>query len=109
MAEIGQKRSLAGASPKGCFRIRKRTFEPIAAAQNDLFVGYVGFAIWKRKQLVGAAGGGIVDLCQCVGSENDGVSVLNFRRAQQRQVYDYYAQKNASGGLLRKQSCQTAQ
>ena len=34
--------------------IEKRTFEPIAAAQNDLFVDYVGFAIWKRKQLFGA-------------------------------------------------------
>jgi hypothetical protein len=30
------------------FPIRKRTFEPIAAAQNDLFVGYVGLraAVW---------------------------------------------------------------
>jgi hypothetical protein len=36
------------------FPIRKETFERIAAAQNDLFVGYVGFAISKRKQLVGA-------------------------------------------------------
>ncbi len=34
--------------------IEKRTFEPIAAAQNDLFVGYVSFGISKRKQLVGA-------------------------------------------------------
>jgi hypothetical protein len=45
---------LAGLSPKGCFRIRKKTFEPTAAAQNDLFVSYVGFVIGKRKQLVGA-------------------------------------------------------
>jgi hypothetical protein len=39
---------------KGCFLISKRSFEPIAAAQNDLFVSYVGFVIGKRKQLVGA-------------------------------------------------------
>ena len=29
--------------------IRKRTFEPIAAAQNDLRGGYVGFGITERK------------------------------------------------------------
>jgi hypothetical protein len=40
--------------PKVRFPIRKRTIEPIAAGHNDLFVGYVGFAISKRKQLVGA-------------------------------------------------------
>jgi hypothetical protein len=40
--------------PKVRFPIRKRTFKPIAAAQNDLFVGYVSFAISKRKQLVRA-------------------------------------------------------
>ncbi len=34
--------------------IEKRTFELVAAAQNDLFVGYVSFGISKRKQLVGA-------------------------------------------------------
>jgi len=34
--------------------IEKATFEPIAAAQNDPFVGSFGFAILKRKQLVGA-------------------------------------------------------
>ena len=38
--------------PKIRFPIRKRTIEPIAAAQNGLFVGYVGFAIHKRKNLV---------------------------------------------------------
>ncbi len=32
------------------FPIRKETFE----AQKNLFVGYVGFGISKRKQLVGA-------------------------------------------------------
>ncbi len=53
-AEIGHKQSFTGAMPKVRFPIRKRTFEPIAAAQNDLFVGYVSFAISKRKQLVGA-------------------------------------------------------
>jgi hypothetical protein len=36
------------------FRIIKRTIEPTAASHNDLFVGYVGFAISKRKQLVRA-------------------------------------------------------
>jgi hypothetical protein len=40
--------------PKVRFLISKRTIEPIAAAHDDLFVGYVGFAISKRKQLVGA-------------------------------------------------------
>ncbi len=35
-------------------QIRKQTFEPIAAAQNDLFVGYVSFGISKRKKLVGS-------------------------------------------------------
>jgi class 3 adenylate cyclase/tetratricopeptide (TPR) repeat protein len=34
--------------------IRKRSFEPIAAAHNELFAGYVGFAFLKRKQFVGA-------------------------------------------------------
>jgi len=41
-------------SGKVRFQIRKRSFEPIAAAQNDLLLGYVGFGISKRKQLVGA-------------------------------------------------------
>jgi hypothetical protein len=44
-AGIGQKRSLAGTSCNGCLQIIKETFEPIAAAQNDLFLSYVGFAI----------------------------------------------------------------
>jgi len=35
-------------------QIRKQTFEPIAAAQNDLFVGYGSFGISKRKKLVGS-------------------------------------------------------
>jgi hypothetical protein len=34
--------------------IRKRTIEPIAAAHNDLFVGYVSFGISKRKKLAGS-------------------------------------------------------
>ena len=54
MANFGQKRSLAAASPNVRLQIRKRTIEPIAAVHSDLFVGYVGFAISKRKQLVGA-------------------------------------------------------
>jgi len=37
--------------PKVRFPIRKRTFEPIAAAQNDLFVGYVSLAFRERKKL----------------------------------------------------------
>jgi hypothetical protein len=48
MAGIGQKRPFDGASPNGRLRTRKRTFEALAAAQNDLFVGYVGFGISKR-------------------------------------------------------------
>ncbi len=40
--------------PKVRFRIRKETFEPIAAPQNDLFVGYVSFAMPKRKKVIGS-------------------------------------------------------
>ncbi len=36
------------------FPITKQTFEPIAAAQNNLLLGYVGFAIRKRKKLAGS-------------------------------------------------------
>ncbi len=53
-AGIGQKRSFTRTMPKVRLQIRKRTFEPIAAVQNGLFVGYVSFGISKRKQLVGA-------------------------------------------------------
>ena len=53
-AGTGQKRSFAGASCNVRFPIIKETFEPIAAARNDLFVGYVDFGICKRKQLVSA-------------------------------------------------------
>jgi hypothetical protein len=51
MAASGQEQPFAAASPNVRFPIRKATFEPIAAAQNDLFVGYVGFGIGKRKSL----------------------------------------------------------
>ena len=51
MAGIGQKQSFTGTMPKVRLQIRKRTFEPIAAAHNDLFVGYVGFGIPKWKKL----------------------------------------------------------
>ena len=51
MAGIGQKQSFTGTMPNVRLQIGKRTFEPIAAAQNDLFVGYVGFAFLKRKKL----------------------------------------------------------
>ncbi len=54
MAGIGHKRSFTGTTLNVRLPIRKRSFEPIAAAQNDLFVGYVSFGISKRKQLVGA-------------------------------------------------------
>jgi hypothetical protein len=54
MAASGQQGPFAGTVSKVRFRIRKRTIEPTAASHNDLFVGYVGFAISKRKQLVGA-------------------------------------------------------
>jgi hypothetical protein len=40
--------------PKVRFRISKRTIEPIAAEHNDIFGGYVGFAIPKRKKFVGS-------------------------------------------------------
>jgi hypothetical protein len=40
--------------PKVCFPISKQTFELIASVHNDLLVGYVRFAISKRKQLVGS-------------------------------------------------------
>ena len=54
MTGFGHKRSLTGTMPKVRFRTRKRTIEPIAAVHNYLFVGYVGFAISKRKQFIGA-------------------------------------------------------
>jgi hypothetical protein len=54
MAGFGQYRSFNGTVPKVRFPIRKRTIEPTAATHNNLFIGYVGFAISKRKQLVGA-------------------------------------------------------
>jgi hypothetical protein len=51
MTGIGQKRPFAAGAGKVRLQIRKATFEPIAAAQNDLFVSYVGFGIGKRKSL----------------------------------------------------------
>ena len=45
MAGIGQKQPFTEASPKVRFPIRKGTFESTAVAQNNLFVGYVGFEI----------------------------------------------------------------
>jgi hypothetical protein len=50
-ADIGHKRSLAGAWRNDRLRIRKRTIEPTAAAHQDLSVSYVSFAIPKRKKL----------------------------------------------------------
>ena len=40
--------------PKVRLQITKRTSEPIAAVQDDLYVGYVGFVIQKRKKLAGS-------------------------------------------------------
>ncbi len=54
MAGFGQNRSFAGASPNVRLQIRKLTFEPIAAAQNDLFIGYVSYGISKGKKLAGS-------------------------------------------------------
>ena len=54
MTGFGQKRSLAAASPNVRLWIRKRSFAPIAAAHNGLFLGYVGYEIPKRKRCVGA-------------------------------------------------------
>jgi hypothetical protein len=51
-AAFGQKQSLTETARKVRVPIRKQTFEPVAAAHNDLFVGYVGYAISKRKRLV---------------------------------------------------------
>jgi hypothetical protein len=53
-AAFGHKRPFEGAPPNVRFPIRKETFEPIAAAQNDLFVGYVSFGIPKWKKLTGS-------------------------------------------------------
>ena len=54
MAGFGQNPSFTGTMPKVRFPIRKQTFEPIAAAQKDLFVGNVGFAMLKRKKVIGS-------------------------------------------------------
>jgi hypothetical protein len=54
MAGTGQNRPFARTQQKVRLQIRKRTFEPIAAAQNDLFVGNVSFTIRKRKKLAGS-------------------------------------------------------
>jgi len=51
-SHFGQKWSLAEASRNVRFPIRKETFEPTVAAQNDLLAGYVRIAIAKQKQLV---------------------------------------------------------
>ncbi len=53
-AGIGHKQSFTGTMSNVRFPIRKETFERFAAAQNNLFVGYVGFAIRKRKKLTGS-------------------------------------------------------
>jgi hypothetical protein len=45
MAGFGQKQSLTGTTPNVCFSIRNPTLQSIAAAQNELFLSCVGFAI----------------------------------------------------------------
>ena len=52
MAGIGHNWTFTWTMPNVWSLIRNPTFERIAAAQNDLFVGYVGFGISKRKKLV---------------------------------------------------------
>jgi len=52
MAAFGQEWSLTEPMHKGRFGIGKPTFEPIAAAQYDRFVGYVRFGMLKRMWLV---------------------------------------------------------
>jgi len=54
MPGFGQERSSTRAIRKVRLQIRNPTLDPIAAAHNDLFMGYVSFAISKLKQLVGA-------------------------------------------------------
>ena len=51
MAGTGHKWSFAWTLSNVWLLIRKRTIEPISAAQNDLVVGYVSFGISKRKKL----------------------------------------------------------
>jgi hypothetical protein len=51
MAVSGHKQPFIGASRNVRFPIRKRTFHSAVAAQDDLFVGYVGLGIGKRKSL----------------------------------------------------------
>lgn len=51
-AGIGQNWSFSGAWRKVRLWIRKQTFDPIAAAQNDRFLSYLGFEISMRKQFV---------------------------------------------------------
>jgi hypothetical protein len=54
MTAIGQKPPFAAGGGNVRLLIRKATFEPIAAAQNDLFICYIGFEICERKSLVSA-------------------------------------------------------
>jgi hypothetical protein len=53
-ATFGQKWSFAEASPNVGFPIIKRSSGRIAAAQNDLLIGYVSFGISKGKKLAGS-------------------------------------------------------
>ncbi len=44
-AGIGQKQPFTGTAPKGSLQIRKRTFEPLAAAQDNHLARYVRFVM----------------------------------------------------------------
>jgi hypothetical protein len=54
MAGFGQQQPFAATMRNVRLQIRKRSFEPTAEAHDDLVVGYVGFAISKRKKLAGS-------------------------------------------------------
>lgn len=50
---------------------RKATFEPIATAQNDLFVSYVGFGIEKPKMVTSSNINTCDDRLLVVGTGSD--------------------------------------
>jgi hypothetical protein len=45
MTGFGQKQPFTGTAPKGSLQIRKRTFEPLAAAQDNHLARYVRFVM----------------------------------------------------------------
>jgi hypothetical protein len=54
MAACGYKATRWGSRFHVRLRLTKRLTGPIAAAHHDLSIGYVSFAIPKRKKLAGA-------------------------------------------------------